>query len=212
MRLTARPVNTQTRRGPVGSNGWPLEPLSTQALSRDHCCPAQGTWDQHGPRVLRLPPGKPRNERINLKCMMFASLPTIVASRKSVFTACLHLGHWQVRAFRRLGIGGGHLYVFIPQTLKVHNRASHPLLGVRQRTKHNILHPFSWSCYFNKGGLGQGRHFHSWLRLKPCLWCADLLSSFSPKNQGWMPPTQNSGAFLLLTCRISVASGFTNPL
>ena len=116
---------------PCGQQWTPPEPLSTQALSRDHCCPAQGTRDRHGPRFLRLPPGKPRNERIKLKFITFASLPTIVASRKSVFTACLHLGHWQVRAFRRLSIGGGHLYVFAPQTLEVHDRARHPLLGAR---------------------------------------------------------------------------------
>lgn len=41
---------------------------------------------------------------------------------------------------------------------------------------------------------------------------ARLLPSLFPKDPGWTPLTHNGRAFLLLTCRISVASGFTSPL
>lgn len=45
-------------------------------------------------------PSHPRNDRINPKYIMFASLQTMVSSRKSVFSDCLHLGHLQMWDFR----------------------------------------------------------------------------------------------------------------
>lgn len=47
---------------------------------------------------------------------------------------------------------------------------------------------------------------------EPCLWWTRFLPGCFPKNPGWMLLAHSGTPLLLLTCRISVASGFTSPL
>lgn len=146
---------------------------------------------------------------------MFASLCTPVPSRKSVFTDCLHLGHVQMRDFRgsALVVATFPSLFLIPDTQHACNRAGIQLVGIRQGPKHTSPPAFRNVILIKGAGGGRAAEPFSQLpQLKSCLWRANFLSSFTPKNPGWMLPTHNGKALLLLTCRISVASGFTSPL